>query len=198
MVVSTIVNSSIFVRPSRSTAPCRFAGMRRRVAAGVYSVVRREHLRRAHRHAHAPAGFFLRDVSPAASGFLWLGDVLSMHSGIIAAIAMVFGRYAATIVPMGDLGIRVTAVLGHRAVCDQLRRCPASARCRPLTMAKLGAIALLLALLFGAESHAPAAAGGLQSEASGVVAGLFAFGGWHGPTPRRRHFSSRARTIRAR
>ena len=50
--------------------------------------------------------------SPAA-GFLWGWAMFwSMHSGIIAAIAMVFGRYAATIVPLGDLGIRLVAVGG--------------------------------------------------------------------------------------
>ena len=50
----------------------------------------------------------------------------SMHSGIIAAIAMVFGRYAATIVPLGDLGHPAGRGRRYpRAVGDQLfRRAP--------------------------------------------------------------------------
>jgi APA family basic amino acid/polyamine antiporter len=59
---------------------------------------------------------------------------------------------------------------------------PGSAVQTALTMAKLGAIVLLLALLFGAGVlHAPAAGGELQIGGffRGLVAGLFAFGGWH-------------------
>src|SRR5207344_2168339 len=118
-------------------------------------------------------------------GFLWGWAMFwSMHSGIIAAIAMVFGRYAATIVPMGDLGIRVTAVLGIVALSaiNYVGVRPGSAVQTALTMAKLGAIVLLLALLFGAGVlHAPAAASELQIGGffRGLVAGLFAFGGWH-------------------
>src|SRR5262249_56198677 len=56
---------------------------------------------------------FLREMFSPAAGFLWGWAMFwSMHSGIIAAIAMVFGRYAATIVPMDDAGIRITAVGG--------------------------------------------------------------------------------------
>ena len=56
---------------------------------------------------------FLREMFSPAAGFLWGWAMFwSMHSGIIAAIAMVFGRYAATIDQMGDFGIRITAVLG--------------------------------------------------------------------------------------
>ena len=35
----------------------------------------------------------------------------TMHSGIIAVMAMVFARYAAVFVPLGERGLRVTAVL---------------------------------------------------------------------------------------
>src|SRR4029453_174014 len=106
----------------------------------------------------------------------------SMHSGIIAAIAMVFGRYAATIVPMGDLGIRVTAVLGIvvLSAINYVGVRPGSAVQTALTMAKLGAIVLLLALLFGAGVlHAPAAGGEVQIGGvfPGVVSGPCSFGG---------------------
>src|SRR5262247_1861873 len=84
MVVGTIVGSSIFVQPSEvSRAVPRFGG--------VY--------------------VFLREMFSPAAGFLWGWAMFwSMHSGIIAAIAMVFARYVATIAPLGDLGIRLVAV----------------------------------------------------------------------------------------
>ena len=92
--------------------------------------------------------------SPAA-GFLWGWAMFwSMHSGIIAAIAMVFGRYAATIVPMGDMGVRLTAVGGIvvLSTINYIGVRPGSVVQTGLTIAKLGAIVLLLALLFGAGS----------------------------------------------
>src|SRR6478672_7435613 len=104
MVVGTIVGSSIFVQPSEvSRAVPSFAGMLLVwVAAGVLTWF------------GASICAELTSAYPRAGGvYVFLREMFwSMHSGIIAAIAMVFGRYAATIVPMGDLGIRVTAVLG--------------------------------------------------------------------------------------
>jgi APA family basic amino acid/polyamine antiporter len=108
----------------------------------------------------------------------------SMHSGIIAAIAMVFARYAATIVPMTDAGIRFAAVGGILALSaiNYVGVRPGSAVQTGLTMAKIGAIVLLLALLFGRGTlAAPAAAGAVTATGffRGLAAGLFAFGGWH-------------------
>src|SRR6478672_12437801 len=48
---------------------------------------------------------FLAEIYSPALGFLWGWAMFwSMHSGIIAAIAIVFARYAAYFVPLGDLG----------------------------------------------------------------------------------------------
>src|SRR5262245_29683141 len=108
----------------------------------------------------------------------------SMHSGIIAAIAMVFGRYVATIVPMGDEGIRLTAVAGilGLSAINFIGVRPGSAVQTGLTIAKIGAIGVLLALLFGLGAlHAPAAARPVEPAGffRALAAGLFAFGGWH-------------------
>ena len=67
---------------------------------------------------------FLREMFSPAAGFLWGWAMFwSMHSGIIAAIAMVFGRYAATIVPLGRPRHPPRRRRRHRrAVGDQLRR----------------------------------------------------------------------------
>jgi APA family basic amino acid/polyamine antiporter len=189
MVVGTIVGSSIFVQPSEvSRAVPSFAGMLLVwVAAGVLTWFGASICAELTSAYPRTGGVyvFLREMFSPAAGFLWGWAMFwSMHSGIIAAIAMVFGRYAATIVPMGDLGIRVSAVLGIvvLSAINYVGVRPGSAVQTALTMAKLGAIVLLLALLFGAGGlHAPAAAGELQLGGffRGLVAGLFAFGGWH-------------------
>jgi APA family basic amino acid/polyamine antiporter len=108
----------------------------------------------------------------------------SMHSGIIAAIAMVFGRYAATIVPMGDMGIRVTAVAGILVLSaiNYAGVGAGSAVQTWLTCAKVAAVVGLLVLLFGLGSlRLPVSARAIQPDAflRALVAGLFAFGGWH-------------------
>ena len=189
MVVGTIVGSSIFVQPSEvSRAVPSFAGMLLVwVAAGVLTWFGASICAELTSAYPRTGGVyvFLREMFSPAAGFLWGWAMFwSMHSGIIAAIAMVFGRYAATIVPMGDLGVRVTAVLGIvvLSAINYVGVRPGSAVQTVLTMAKLGAIVLLLALLFGAGVlHAPAVAGELQLGGffRGLVAGLFAFGGWH-------------------
>ena len=108
----------------------------------------------------------------------------SMHSGIIAAIAMVFGRYFATIVPLGDLGIRLVAVGGILVLSaiNYLGVRPGSAVQTALTIAKLARDRVLLVLLFG-DGDAAHAGGARRVEPRGflraLVAGLFAFGGWH-------------------
>src|SRR4029079_11647611 len=128
---------------------------------------------------------FLREMFSPAVGFLWGWAMFwSMHTGIIAAIAMVFGRYAATIVPMGDVGIRVTAVVGILvlSVINYVGVRPGSPVQTGLTIAKVAAIAGLLVLLFATGTpHVPQATAEISTAAflHALVAGLFAFGGWH-------------------
>ena len=128
---------------------------------------------------------FLREMFAPAAGFLWGWAMFwSMHSGIIAAIAMVFGRYAATIVPLGDLGVRLVAVAGILVLSaiNYVGVRPGSAVQTGLTIAKIAAIAVLVVILFGVGTlRAPAAAGAIETRSflRALVAGLFAFGGWH-------------------
>ena len=99
-------------------------------------------------------------ASPAA-GFLWGWAMFwSMHSGIIAAIAMVFGRYFATIVPLGDLGIRLVAVGGIvvLSAINYVGVRPGSSVQTALTITKIVAIAVPLTL--GAKSYVPELAWG--------------------------------------
>src|SRR5207248_785485 len=128
---------------------------------------------------------FLRDLFSPAAGFLWGWAMFwSMHSGIIAAIAMVFGRYFATIVPLGDLGVRLVAVAGilTLSAINYVGVRPGSSVQTTLTIAKVAAIGVLLVvLLAGGTLHMPASLGSTEPRAflRALVAGLFAFGGWH-------------------
>ena len=86
---------------------------------------------------------FLRETFSPLAGFLWGWAMFwSMHTGIIAAIATVFARYAAHFVDVGDAGIRLIAVGGHpRAVRAELCRRPRRQRVQTaLTVAKVLAI----------------------------------------------------------
>src|SRR3954464_10582613 len=117
MVVGTIVGSSIFVQPSEvSKAVPTFAGMLLVwVAAGALTWFGASICAELTSAYPRTGGVyvFLREMFSPAAGFLWGWAMFwSMHSGIIAAIAMVFGRYTATLIPMGDAGIRFTAVAG--------------------------------------------------------------------------------------
>ena len=76
---------------------------------------------------------FLKETYSPVAGFLWGWAMFwVMHSGIIAAMATVFGRYAGFFVPLGDRGIRAVAVSAHpRHLGAQLRRREArQQRCR--------------------------------------------------------------------
>ena len=54
---------------------------------------------------------FLKEIYSPLLGFLWGWAMFwSMHTGILAAIATVFARYAGFFVPLGDTGLRVVAV----------------------------------------------------------------------------------------
>src|SRR5258707_9412784 len=152
MVVGTIVGSSILVQPSEvSKAVPWFGGMLPVwIVAGALSWFGASicaELSSAYRKTGG-VYVFLREMFSPAAGFLWGWAMFwSMHSGIIAAIAMVFGRYTATLIPMGDLGIRLTAVGGILVLSaiNYVGVRPGSAVQTGLTIAKLGAIVALLA-----------------------------------------------------
>ncbi len=189
MVVGTIVGSSIFVQPSEvSRAVPSFAGMLLVwIAAGALTWFGASICAELSSAMPRTGGVyvFLREIFSPAAGFLWGWAMFwSMHSGIIAAIAMVFGRYFATIVPLGDLGIRLVAVAGILVLSaiNYVGVRPGSSVQTALTITKIAAIALLLALLFAAGTpRMPATSGAIELRAflRALVAGLFAFGGWH-------------------
>lgn len=133
---------------------------------------------------------FLKQIFSPALGFLWGWAMFwSMHSGIIAAIAVVLARYLAYFFPLGEAGTRllaIGAILLLSAINYLGIRLGGGVQL-VVTVAKLAAIVLLVVLLFwfggGAHQALPVEAATPPASWSAyglaIAAGLFAFGGWH-------------------
>lgn len=132
---------------------------------------------------------FLREIYTPALGFLWGWAMFwSMHSGIAAAIATVFARYAGTFLPLDDTGTRllaVGAIIGLSAINYAGTRAGSRLQAA-ITAVKVGAVVLIIGAGWVlAPTSAPAAGAGLAPAVTldgfllAVSAGLFAFGGWH-------------------
>jgi APA family basic amino acid/polyamine antiporter len=112
-----------------------------------------------------------------------------MHSGIIAAIAMIFARYLAFFVPLGPWGLKLVAI-GVIAVISLINYAgvrPGSVLQTAFTVGKVLAVVAIVVAGFALGGRVsghfvpPAAGGGMTPGGvlTGLVAGLFAFGGWH-------------------
>src|SRR5262245_38939270 len=153
MVAGTIIGASIFVQPSEIArhlaTPTEI--MIVWVACGVLTLFG------AFVCAELASTFpqtggvyvFMRDIFSPLAGFLWGWAMFwSMHSGIVAAIAMVFARYTGFFVPVGDAGMRAIAVALILAL-SALNYFGVRAGCRvqtALTAAKIAAIAIIVAI----------------------------------------------------
>jgi len=194
MVAGTIIGASIFVQPSEiarhldSPAAIMLAW----VACGVLTLFG------AFICAELASAFpqtggvyvFLREAFSPLAGFLWGWAMFwSVHSGIIAAIAVVFARYAVVLLPdgaQGDLSVRVAAVTVILALSTvNYVGVRAGGRLQTaLTVVKVAAIlVLVVAGLFAGGAPVPAdpttTGTGVTPFVLAMVAGLFAFGGWH-------------------
>jgi APA family basic amino acid/polyamine antiporter len=212
MVVGTIIGASIFVQPSEITRQLPSVGgiLLAWLAAGVltlFGALVCAELSSAYPRTGG-VYVFLREAYSPAAGFLWGWAMFwTMHTGIIAAIATVFARYTAYFIPMGDVGLRVTAVgiilllsgvniLGvrHGGLVQNV-----------FTGAKVAAIAAIViaGLMWAGPAAAtpvtqsPDAAGALSLTgfALAVAAGLFAYGGWHMVTYTAGETKDAARTL---
>src|SRR6185437_8695360 len=101
--------------------------------------------------------FLKRTYSPAL-GFLWgWGMFWTMHTGILAAIAVVAARYAGFFFGFGELGVRLLAMAAILAVSFvQYRGVKACSVVQvALTVAKVAAIGAMCTLLFtlGGAAH---------------------------------------------
>ena len=192
LVIGIIIGASIFVQPSEVSrlAPGFRSMLLVWIAAGALTLVGAlicAELASAFPETGGVYVFLSKLFSPAV-GFLWGWAMFwSMHSGIIAAIATVFARYLAALAGAGDWAIRPLAVGGILllSTVNYVGVRPGSRLQAFVTWVKLGAIAGLVALLFGsAAAHGAVAQAAAPAPATrdfllAVGAGLFAFGGWH-------------------
>jgi len=209
MVVGTIIGASIFVQPSEVTGqvPSMAGAALVWLTAGALTMLGALVVAELASSMPASGGVYvyLREQFGGWLGFLWGWAMFwVMHSGIIAAIAMVFASYAAFVVPLSDMSIRLVAVatiLVLSAVNYRGVRHGSNLQAA-LTLVKVAAIVLIvvvglalgqpaapnagdsgpaLGLGSGATSAGFAILGGgtLSDFALAVSAALFAFGGWH-------------------
>lgn len=133
---------------------------------------------------------FLNRIFSPALGFLWGWAMFwSIHSGIIAAIAVILARYLVYFVPGGETAIRLLAIAAILllSAINYLGVRWGSGVQVAVTAAKVAAIVLLVVLLFwfgGKAHHALPAETAWSTQSLGafglaIAAGLFAFGGWH-------------------
>ena len=201
LVVGIIIGASIFVQPSVITGAVPTVG-------GVYAVwivsgiltLFGALIAAELASAYPRAGgvyVFLREAFSPAVAFLWGWAMFwTMHTGIIAVIAMVFARYIAFFFPVGDAGLRLFAVAGVIVLTavNYVGVRQGSLVQTTLTILKVAAIAAIIVVAFVVGPRLPLnpprlAQGVLPQPSStpftasqfplAVVAGLFAFGGWH-------------------
>ncbi|MBI3263668.1 MAG: amino acid permease [Acidobacteria bacterium] len=201
LVVGTIIGASIFVQPAEITARVPTIGgiLLAWTVAGALTLIGAlacAELSSAFPKTGGVYVFLCESFSPAF-GFLWGWAMFwVMHSGIIAAIAVVFARYVSFFVPLGDAGIRLVAVGAILALSAVNYRGVKQGGVvqNVFTIGKVLAILLMVVIGFALGSRLPehfqlTAPGSsltppMQSVTPttfllAVVAGLFAFGGWH-------------------
>ncbi|MBI3682161.1 MAG: amino acid permease [Acidobacteria bacterium] len=193
MVVGIIIGASIFVQPAEINrhVPGIPGMLAVWIAAGVLTICGAlvcAELASAFPRTGGVYVFLKEGLSPA-SGFLWGWAMFwTVHSGIIAASSVIFGRYVAYFVPLEDSGIRTAAIAGILLLSfiNFLGVRQGSLLQTIVTTAKLVAIVLLLGMvvMFGspASSSKPAAAmppASFRDFVLAVSAALFTFGGWH-------------------
>ncbi len=209
LVVGTIIGASIFVQPAEVTGrvPSVEGALLVWLVAGALTflgcVVTAELA--ALNPQSGGVYVFLRDAFSPLIGFLWGWAMFwTMHSGILAAIAVVFARYMSWFVPLGADGIRLLAISAILALSwvNYLGVRQGSALQTAFTVVKVGAVVAMVAIGLALGGDSSAAAGEAVTGAPGgpaegregagllggggpadfllaLVAGLFAFGGWH-------------------
>ena len=195
MVVGTIIGASIFVQPSEITGrvPSVTGVFLVWLVSGILTffgaLVSAELSSRFTRSGGVY--IFLKEAFSPALGFLWGWAMFwVMHSGIIAAIAVIFARYLAYFLPLSEIGIKVAGV-GAIILLTAVNAAGIKQGSTVQTLFTLGKIMAIIAiivagLVLGGRlpehfSDAGMEAGGVSGQGFllALVAGLFAFGGWH-------------------
>ncbi|MGH9387734.1 MAG: amino acid permease [Vicinamibacterales bacterium] len=192
LVVGTIIGSSIFVQASEITAkvPSVAGVILAWAAAGALTLVGALVCAEL-ASAYPKTGgvyVFLREIYSPSLGFLWGWAMFwTMHSGILAAIATVFARYAGQFVVLDDTATRLVAI-GAIVVLSVINYLGVALGGRvqsAFTLVKVAAVIAIIAigwLMSGAVDVSNDWSVGAITPGNfllAVGAGLFAFGGWH-------------------
>jgi APA family basic amino acid/polyamine antiporter len=197
LVVGIIIGASIFVQPSviTGTVPSLTAVYAVWITSGIltlFGALIAAELASAYPHAGGVYVFLRESFSPGV-GFLWGWAMFwTMHTGIIAVIAMIFARYVSFFFPVGDVGLRIlaSAAIVALTAINYVGVRQGSLLQTTLTILKVGAVVAIIVAVFvlgpshavtaGPDVAAPTAAALTpRTFALALVAGLFAFGGWH-------------------
>ena len=186
MVVGIIIGASIFVQPSEITRRVPSVGG----MLAVWLVCGLLTLFGALICARWAAAFpqtggvyvYLKEGWSPALGFLWGWAMFwSMHSGIAAAIAVVAGRYVGFFVDVDERAVAAGAIAAFSLI-NYIGVRQGSAVQTFLTVVKVAGILVLLMMIIPAPGTAPSQPAGtpaLNDFILALVAGLFAYGGWH-------------------
>src|SRR4030095_6010114 len=193
MVVGIIIGASIFVQPAEIAnlvqwVPAVFGVW---IVAGIltlFGALCCAELASAFPRAGGVYVFLKETYSPAL-GFLWGWAMFwSMHSGIVAAIAVGFARYTGYFVPLSDRSTRLVAIAAI-IVISGINYIGVKQGSTLQTLFTIGKLIVIVALLLVVVVFAmPNSASpqitvdhhvSLVKFALAVGAGLFAFGGWH-------------------
>ncbi|MEE8378687.1 MAG: amino acid permease [Candidatus Aminicenantaceae bacterium] len=195
LVVGTIIGASIFMQPSEITGHVPSVGgvflvwilsgiltfFGALVCAELASIFTQS----------GGVYVYLKEAYFPGLGFLWGWAMFwIMHSGIIAAVAVICARYVGFFVPLTDAGVKAVAisVIIILSAVNYIGVKQASSLQSLLTLGKVVAIVfiLLFGFILGAKVPEHFAAGEIAQTGIPIngfflamVAGLFAFGGWH-------------------
>ncbi len=195
LVVGTIIGASIFVQPSEITARIPSVGgvLAVWVAAGALTLIGAlvtAELASIFSRSGGVYVYLTESFGPPL-GFLWGWAMFwSMHSGIIAAIAVVFARYADHLVPLGPVAAKAVAIavivllsaINYAGVKQGSRLQTLFTAGKLLAVFAIVVIGFVLGGRVGEHFVSSAAQHPRTSPAdyvAGLAAGLFAFGGWH-------------------
>ena len=131
---------------------------------------------------------FFKEIYSPTLGFIWGWAMFwTMHSGILAAIATVFARYAGYFVELDATGSRlvaVSAILALSAINYRGVKFGSGVQ-SAFTLVKVLAVMAIIGLGFALYRGAPPATADVLPPVTfpnfllAVGAGLFAYGGWH-------------------
>ncbi|MEO7134886.1 MAG: amino acid permease [Vicinamibacterales bacterium] len=194
LVVGTIIGSSIFVQASEIAllVPQPGAILLAWAVAGALTLVGALVCAELSSAFPKTGGVyvFLKEIYSPSLGFLWGWAMLwTMHSGILAAIATVFARYAGVFLPLNDVTTRAVAIAAIvvLSVINYLGVKFGSRVQAAVTLVKVLAVVTIITIGFmfykgatpAAETPAIEQSIGMANFLLAIGAGLFAYGGWH-------------------